>query len=81
MKRLRNATTNMFTLNKETEAILNRLVEAKLAKTKSALVRDAIKFYEIKVQIEALLADFVQMPNPEKYISFFNQLKELMTHV
>jgi predicted DNA-binding protein len=81
MKRLRNATTNMFTLNKETEAILNRLVEAKLAKTKSALVRDAIHFYEIKAQIEILLANFVYTTDMENCKAFFIEIKELMTHV
>jgi hypothetical protein len=80
MKRLRKATTNVFSLNKETEVLLDRLVEAKLAKNKSALVRDAIKFYEIKVQIQALLIDFTQMHDPLIYKNFFYQIKELMTH-
>jgi hypothetical protein len=81
MKRLRNATTNVFTLTKEIEEILTRCVDSKLAKNKSALVRDAIKFYPIRFQIEALLADFVQMNNQNTYQSFFIQMQELMNHV
>lgn len=74
-------TVNTFTLNEESEALIDRLLEAKLAKSKSALVRDALKFFEIKNQIDALITDFVQMPNPDHYITFFSKIKELMTHV
>ena len=74
-------THNFFTLNPEIEGILDRLIEAKFAPNKSALVRDAIKFYPIRFQIEALLADFVQMNDSNTYQSFFIQMQELMNHV
>jgi hypothetical protein len=74
-------THNLFTLNPDTEALIDRLLEAKFAPNKSALVRDAIKFYSIRFQIEALLADFVQMNDPHTYQSFFIQIKELMKNV
>jgi len=79
---MKKATPNTFTLNAESEALMDRLIDAKLAKSKSALVRDALTFYETKVQIDALLVDFTQMPNKDQYyMEFFDKIKELMQHV
>ena len=76
---MKKATPNTFTLNAESEALMDRLIDAKFAKSKSALVRDALQFYETKVQIDALITDFVNIPQPYPYVEFFNQIKELMS--